>query len=130
MVVSSSLTLWQRTSGVGTRFETPPSSTPSRDKSRGFSPEAIVAQFVFSFCSGGISLSDAGRLGTDKALGRLVGMDRWADGDTGVPGVGGVGREASSKHIPTSATGMRRFALEIGCWGGKFHGSQALTMDV
>jgi hypothetical protein len=27
-------------------------------------------------------LSDAGRLGTDKALGRLVGMDRWADEST------------------------------------------------
>ena len=53
-----------------------------RDKSRGFSPEAIVAQIVFSFCSGGISLSDAGRLRGDKALGQLLGMDRWAEETT------------------------------------------------
>lgn len=52
---------------------------PRKDKSRGFSPEAIVAQILFSFCSGGISLADAGRLGGDKALGQLLGMERWAD---------------------------------------------------
>ena len=55
---------------------------PRRDKSRGFSPEAMVAQLVFSFCSGGVSLADAGRLGSDKALGQLLGMDRWADDTT------------------------------------------------
>jgi hypothetical protein len=45
-------------------------------------PEAIVAQILFSFCSGGVSLSDAGRLGGDKALGELLGMDRWAEETT------------------------------------------------
>ncbi len=35
---------------------------PRKDKSRGFFPEAIVAQILFNFCSGGISLADAGRL--------------------------------------------------------------------
>jgi len=68
--------------GLWDKIRKAPFIDPRRDKSRGFSPEAIVAQFVFSFCSGGISLSDAGRLGTDKALGRLVGMDRWADEST------------------------------------------------
>lgn len=55
---------------------------PRKDKSRGFSPETIVAQFVFSFCSGGVSLADAGRLGGDAALGLLLGMERWADEST------------------------------------------------
>ena len=55
---------------------------PRKDKSRGFSPEAIVAQILFSFCSGGISLADAGRLSDDKALGQLLGMERWADEST------------------------------------------------
>ncbi len=55
---------------------------PRKDKSRGFSPEMLVAQLVFSFCSGGVSLSDAGRLGEDKALGDLLGMDRWAEETT------------------------------------------------
>ena len=45
---------------------------PRKDKSRGFSPEAIVSQILFSFCSGGISLADAGRLSADKALGQLL----------------------------------------------------------
>lgn len=55
---------------------------PRKDKSRGFSPEAIVAQILFSFCSGGICLADAGRLSQDKALGQLLGMERWADEST------------------------------------------------
>ena len=55
---------------------------PRKDKSRGFSPEAIVSQILFSFCSGGISLADAGRLSDDKALGQLLGMERWADEST------------------------------------------------
>ena len=55
---------------------------PRKDRSRGFSPEVILAQLIFSFCSGGVSLADAGRLGGDKALGKLLGLDRWADEST------------------------------------------------
>jgi hypothetical protein len=55
---------------------------PRKDKSRGFSPEVLLSQFIFSFCSGGVSLADAGRLGSDKALGQLLGMERWADEST------------------------------------------------
>jgi len=55
---------------------------PRRDKSRGFSPEAIVAQLVLRLCSGGVGLSDAGRLGEDRALGELLGMERWAEETT------------------------------------------------
>jgi len=55
---------------------------PRKDKSRGFSPEVLLSQFIFSFCSGGVSLADAGRLGGDKALGQLLGMERWADEST------------------------------------------------
>ena len=55
---------------------------PRKDKARGFSPEAITAQILFNFSSGGISLADAGRLSADKALGQLLGMERWADEST------------------------------------------------
>lgn len=55
---------------------------PRRDKSRGFGPDAIVSQLIFSLCSGGICLSDAGRLGMDTALGRLLDVSRWADEST------------------------------------------------
>ena len=53
-----------------------------KDTSRGFVPGTIVAQLMFSFCSGGVSLSDAGRLREDKALGELLGVDRWAEETT------------------------------------------------
>jgi len=68
--------------GLWEKLRACPLLDPRKDKSRGFSPEAIVAQIVFSFCSGGVSLSDAGRLGGDKALGELLGMDRWAEETT------------------------------------------------
>jgi hypothetical protein len=68
--------------GLWEKIAAAPLLDPRRDKSRGFSPEAIVAQLVFSFCSGGVSLSDAGRLGSDKALGQLLGMERWAEETT------------------------------------------------
>lgn len=55
---------------------------PRRDRSRGFGPEVIIAQFIFSLCSGGISLADAQRLGKDTALGQLVGLERMADEST------------------------------------------------
>lgn len=55
---------------------------PRRDRSRGFAPEVIMAQFIFSLCSGGISLADAQRLASDKAMGRLVGVSRMADEST------------------------------------------------
>lgn len=48
----------------------------------GFSSEAIVAQGVLSFWLGGTSLSDAGCLRGDGALGELPGMERWADDTT------------------------------------------------
>ena len=68
--------------GLWKKIKACPLLDPRKDKSRGFSPDVIVAQLVFSFCSGGISLSDAGRLGGDKALGELLGMDRWAEETT------------------------------------------------
>lgn len=49
------------------------------DKSRGFKPEAIISQLLTSFATGGISIADAGRLAQDKALGKLIGLDRMAD---------------------------------------------------
>jgi len=68
--------------GLWKKIAACPLLDPRKDKSRGFSPEMIVAQLVFSFCSGGTSLSDAGRLGSDKALGELLGMERWAEETT------------------------------------------------
>jgi len=55
---------------------------PRKDKSRGFAPDLIIAQLIFSLCSGGISLADAGRLCQDSALARLLKVARWADEST------------------------------------------------
>ena len=52
------------------------------DTSHGFSPEVIVAQIVFSLCSGGTGLSDAEKLGRDKTLAPLLGIKRGADAAT------------------------------------------------
>ncbi len=68
--------------GLWDKLAACPLLDPRKDKSRGFSPEAIIAQVIFSLCSGGTSLSDAGRLGTDSTLGKLLGMDRWAEETT------------------------------------------------
>lgn len=55
---------------------------PRTDRSRGFSPEVIVAQLIFTLCSGGTCLADAERLAKDQALGRLLGLERLADEST------------------------------------------------
>ena len=55
---------------------------PRKDRSRGFGPEAVMAQLIFSLCSGGISLADAERLSRDQAMGKLVGVERMADEST------------------------------------------------
>lgn len=67
--------LWKK---IGTE----PLLDPRTRKSSGFAPEAIVAQLVFTLTSGGASLSDAERLGKDKVLMDLVGLDQGADEST------------------------------------------------
>jgi len=48
----------------------------------GFSPVANIAQLIFTFTSGGASLADAERLGQDRVLLGLLGMERVADQTT------------------------------------------------
>jgi hypothetical protein len=79
--------LWKKIAAVGAMDR-------RKDKKRGFAPEAVMAQFIFSLCSGGISLADAGRLGGDPALGKLLGMERWADESTLGEWLRGQGQES------------------------------------
>jgi len=51
-------------------------------KSKGFDPEVLVAQLVFCFTSGGVSLADAERLNEDTALKALLGIEAFADHTT------------------------------------------------
>jgi hypothetical protein len=48
----------------------------------GFSPVAVVAQFLFAFTSGGASLADAERMGKDRVLMDLLGLRKGADQST------------------------------------------------
>lgn len=68
--------------GLWDRLASLPAIDPRRRASQGFSPQAIVAQILFSFTSGGVCLADAERLGLDKALLELLGLDRSADQST------------------------------------------------
>lgn len=68
--------------GLWERIKAEPLLDHRTDKSRGFSPEVIVAQILFTLCTGGINMEDAGRLGADSAPGRLLGLSRMADAST------------------------------------------------
>jgi DDE family transposase len=50
--------------------------------STGFSPVANLAQLLFTLTSGGASLADAERLGQDRVLMHLLGLDKGADQTT------------------------------------------------
>ncbi len=59
-----------------------PSLDPRKRTSSGFSPAANVAQILFTLTSGGASFADAERLGQDKVLMELVGLQKGADQTT------------------------------------------------
>ncbi|MEI6797122.1 MAG: transposase [Methanomassiliicoccales archaeon] len=81
---------------------------PRKDRSRGFGPEAVMAQLIFSLCSGGISLADAERLSRDQAMGKLVGVERMADEST-------LG-EWLRGQSPESLRGLWRIIREFIAW--------------
>lgn len=68
--------------GLWKKIAAEPLLDPRTRKGSGFAPEAIVAQLIFTLTSGGASLSDAERLGKDKVLLDLVGLDQGADQST------------------------------------------------
>jgi hypothetical protein len=51
-------------------------------KGRGFNPELILAQLIYSFCTGGDSLADAEKLKSDPLAKRLAGAGTFADEST------------------------------------------------
>jgi hypothetical protein len=70
-----------RDSGLWLNFaEAAPQLEHRRDTSRGCRPDAIIAQILTSFVTGGINVADAGRV--DEALAKLVGLPAVADQTT------------------------------------------------
>lgn len=64
------------------RIQEEPLLDPRKRQGAGFSPAAVVAQFLFSFTSGGSGLADAERVGADKVLMNLLGLQSGADQST------------------------------------------------
>ena len=64
------------------RVQDEPLLDPRKRQGAGFSPSAVVAQFVFSLTSGGSGLADAERVGKDKVLMDLLGLQAGADQST------------------------------------------------
>jgi hypothetical protein len=59
-----------------------PSLDPRKRTGSGFSPVANIAQLIFTLTSGGASLADAERVGKDRVLMDLLGLERGADQST------------------------------------------------
>jgi len=68
--------------GLWPRIHAEPSLDPRQRTGAGFSPVANVAQLLFTLTSGGASLADAERLGQDRVLMRLLGLEKGADQTT------------------------------------------------
>ena len=65
-----------------TRLHNEPSLDPRKRTGAGFSPVANIAQLIFTLTSGGASLADAERVGQDRVLMDLLGLERGADQST------------------------------------------------
>ena len=64
------------------RLHEEPSLDPRKRTGAGFSPVANIAQLIFTLTSGGASLADAERVGKDRVLMDLLGLERGADQST------------------------------------------------
>lgn len=56
-----------------------PGLDPRTRTSHGYSPELIVAQLLYSFCSGGCSLADAERLNDEPLARQMARVEKFAD---------------------------------------------------
>ena len=65
-----------------TRIHQEPALEHRHRTGAGFSPVANIAQLLFTFTSGGASLADAERLGQDRVLLDLLGLEKAADQTT------------------------------------------------
>lgn len=68
--------------GLWEKLRRIPSLDPRTRKSRGYSPELLVAQLIYSLCSGGASLADAERLNEEPLAKLLARVPGFADQTT------------------------------------------------
>ena len=67
--------LWKRLKGMS-------ALDPRTRKYRGFGPEVMLAQLLYSMCTGGDSLADSEKLNSDPLAKRLAGVEHFADQTT------------------------------------------------
>jgi len=65
--------------GLWDKIRALPGIDPRRRTTHGYEPELIVAQLLYSFCSGGASLADAERLNDEPLARQLARVERFAD---------------------------------------------------
>ena len=65
--------------GLWEKLRTLPGLDPRVRTTHGYSPELIVAQLLYSFCSGGASLADAERLNEEPLCRQLARVEAFAD---------------------------------------------------
>ncbi len=68
--------------GLWKKIKAKTSLDPRSRKSRGYGPELIVSQLIYSLCTGGDSLADAEKLKSDPLAKRLAGVSTFADETT------------------------------------------------
>ena len=68
--------------GLWKRIKTITALDPRQRKYRGFGPEVMLAQLLYSMCTGGDSLADSEKLNTDPLAKRLAGVKQFADQTT------------------------------------------------
>ena len=68
--------------GLWQRIQQEPSLDPRKRTGSGFTPAANIAQLIFTLTSGGGSLADAERVGQDRVLMDLLGLEKGADQTT------------------------------------------------
>jgi len=96
--------LWQR-------IQQEAALDPRQRQNVGFTPAANIAQLIFTLTSGGASLADAERMGDDRVLMDLLGLEKGADQTTL-----GEWLRAQTKE---SVQGLHRINAELVDWASR-----------
>ena len=100
-----------RRAGLWKRIHDEPSLEVRKRTGAGFSPVANLAQLLFAFTSGAASLADAERVGKDRVLMDLLGLEKGADQTT-------LG-EWLRAQTPESVRALHRINAELVDWSSQ-----------
>lgn len=95
--------------GLWKKIKAVPGLDPRSRKGRGYGPDLILSQLIYSFCTGGDSLADAEKLKSDPLAKRLAGVPTFADETT----LGEWLRAQSPESVEAIARITREFILWV-----------------